>query len=70
MAAQIATHPMDVLRIRMQVSRNTLRDAALQTFGTNGVRGFYMGLSAGLLRQLTYTTSRLGIYSTLLDIGE
>ncbi|XP_029677354.1 mitochondrial 2-oxoglutarate/malate carrier protein-like [Formica exsecta] len=69
-AAQIATHPMDVLRIRMQVSRNTLRDTALQTFGTNGVRGFYMGLSAGLLRQLTYTTSRLGIYSTLLDIGE
>ncbi|XP_070169407.1 mitochondrial 2-oxoglutarate/malate carrier protein [Polyergus mexicanus] len=69
-AAQIATHPMDVLRIRMQVSRNTLRDAALQTFGRNGVRGFYTGLSAGLLRQLTYTTSRLGIYSTLMDIGE
>ncbi|CAL1680227.1 unnamed protein product [Lasius platythorax] len=67
--AQIATHPMDVLKIRMQVSRNTLRDTAFQTFSTNGVRGFYTGLSAAVLRQLTYTTSRLGIYTTLLDIG-
>lgn len=70
MTAQIATHPMDVLKIRMQVSRNSLRDTALQTFGTNGFRGFYTGLSAAILRQLTYTTSRLGIYTTLLDIGE
>lgn len=68
--AQIITHPMDVLKIRMQVSRDTLRNAALRTLSTNGVRGFYKGLSAGLLRQLTYTTSRLGIYTTLLDIGE
>ncbi|KAL6423878.1 hypothetical protein ACFW04_010368 [Cataglyphis niger] len=68
--AQMATHPLDVLKIRMQVSRNTLRNAALQTYGTNGARSFYVGLSAGLLRQLTYTTSRLGIYNTLLDIAE
>jgi len=69
-AAQIPTHPMDVLKIRMQVSRNTLRNVALQTFKTNGVCGFYTGLSAGLLRQLTYTTGRIGIYTTLLDIAE
>ncbi|XP_072766657.1 mitochondrial 2-oxoglutarate/malate carrier protein [Anoplolepis gracilipes] len=68
--AQIVTHPLDVLKIRMQISRNTLRDIALQTFDTNGVRSFYVGLSAAILRQLTYTTSRLGIYTTLLDIGE
>ncbi|XP_071640923.1 mitochondrial 2-oxoglutarate/malate carrier protein [Temnothorax longispinosus] len=61
---------MDVLKIRMQVSHDTLRDTALRTFSTSGVCGFYMGLSAALLRQLTYTTSRLGIYTTLLDIGE
>ncbi|XP_011698058.1 PREDICTED: mitochondrial 2-oxoglutarate/malate carrier protein-like [Wasmannia auropunctata] len=68
--AQIATHPLDVLKIRMQVSRDTFRDAALRTLGTSGICGFYAGLSAALLRQLTYTTSRLGIYTTLLDIGE
>ncbi|XP_029173093.1 mitochondrial 2-oxoglutarate/malate carrier protein-like [Nylanderia fulva] len=61
---------MDVLKIRMQVSRNTLYDTALQTFSTNGVRSFYTGLSAAVLRQLTYTTSRLGIYTTLLDMGK
>ncbi|XP_012234908.2 mitochondrial 2-oxoglutarate/malate carrier protein-like [Linepithema humile] len=69
-AAQVPTHPMDVLKIRMQVSRNTLRNTVLQTFRTSGVFGFYTGLSAGLLRQLTYTTSRLGIYTTLFDIAE
>lgn len=68
--AQIVTHPMDVLKIRMQVSQDTLRNVALLTFSTSGVYGFYKGLSAALLRQLTYTTSRLGIYTTLLDIGE
>ncbi|XP_039309659.1 mitochondrial 2-oxoglutarate/malate carrier protein [Solenopsis invicta] len=61
---------MDVLKIRMQVSHDTLRDTALRTFYTGGVCGFYSGLSAAILRQLTYTTSRLGIYNTLLDIGE
>ena len=30
-----------------------------------GVRTLYTGLSAGLLRQATYTTTRLGIYGSL-----
>ncbi|XP_012059684.1 PREDICTED: mitochondrial 2-oxoglutarate/malate carrier protein-like [Atta cephalotes] len=68
--AQIVTHPMDVIKIRMQVSQDSLRIAAFRTLCTNGVCGFYAGLSAALLRQLIYTTSRLGIYTTLLDIGE
>ncbi|XP_070523559.1 mitochondrial 2-oxoglutarate/malate carrier protein [Cardiocondyla obscurior] len=68
--AQIATHPMDVIKIRMQVSHDTLRDVVLRTLNTSGVCGFYVGLSAALLRQMTYTTSRLGIYTTLLDIRE
>lgn len=32
-----------------------------------GLRGVYTGLSAGLLRQATYTTTRLGIYTVLLE---
>ncbi|KAG7294365.1 hypothetical protein NEMBOFW57_004436 [Staphylotrichum longicolle] len=31
----------------------------------NGVRGLYNGLSASLLRQLTYSTTRFGIYEEL-----
>ncbi|XP_011648230.1 mitochondrial 2-oxoglutarate/malate carrier protein-like [Pogonomyrmex barbatus] len=68
--AQIVTHPMDVLKIHMQMSRESLRDTALRILNTSGACGFYAGLSAALLRQLTYTTSRLGIYTILLDIGE
>ncbi len=33
--------------------------------GANGVRGLYNGLSASLLRQLTYSTTRFGIYEEL-----
>lgn len=33
----------------------------------NGVSGLYSGLSASLLRQLTYSTTRFGIYEELKD---
>jgi solute carrier family 25 oxoglutarate transporter 11 len=32
-----------------------------------GIVRLYNGLSAGLLRQATYTTTRMGVYSELLD---
>ena len=32
-----------------------------------GLFGVYVGLSAGLLRQATYTTTRLGVYTALFD---
>ena len=28
-----------------------------------GVKGFYRGLSAGLFRQATYTTARMGLFN-------
>jgi Mitochondrial carrier protein len=33
----------------------------------DGVGALYRGLSAGLLRQATYTTARLGIYQAFSD---
>lgn len=33
----------------------------------DGIRGLYRGLSASLLRQLTYSTTRFGIYSELKE---
>ena len=32
-----------------------------------GVSGMYAGLSAGLLRQASYTTVRMGVYNTVLE---
>lgn len=41
--------------------------AASTIIKNEGITGIYTGLSAGLLRQATYTTSRMGIYQSLLD---
>src|ERR1700749_932978 len=37
----------------------------VQIIKTNGVLGLYSGLSASLLRQITYSTTRFGIYEEL-----
>lgn len=38
-----------------------------QIIATEGVGALYKGLSAGLLRQATYTTARLGIFRTIMN---
>jgi solute carrier family 25 oxoglutarate transporter 11 len=75
MAATLFVHPMDVVKNRMQMSGEggTVREhktsfhALSKIFRNEGFRGIYAGLSAGLFRQATYTTARLGIYQTLLE---
>ena len=42
-------------------------DCAKTILRTEGMIGFYNGLSASMARQLSYTTVRLGIYNILLD---
>lgn len=37
---------------------------------TQGVGSMYKGLSAGLLRQATYTTARLGIYNNIFEYAK
>ena len=71
MLATCVTQPLDLIKTRMQVSK--LRGAAspstLSVIGgvirNEGFSKLYSGLSASLLRQATYTTTRLGIYSSL-----
>jgi len=41
--------------------------AAWNIAKSEGLRGMYRGLTAGLLRQATYTTTRLGVYQNLED---
>lgn len=75
MAATLFVQPMDLIKNRMQLSgeggktkehRNTLH-AIRSIMVKEGISGMYSGLSAGLLRQATYTTTRLGIYTWLFD---
>lgn len=76
MAATLFVQPLDLVKNRMQLSgemgaarQYTSSGQALVTIlKAEGVRGIYAGLSAGLLRQATYTTTRLGIYMTLFEM--
>jgi solute carrier family 25 oxoglutarate transporter 11 len=75
MGATLFCQPLDLVKMRMQVSgeggsqrfyKNTL-DAVVTILRTEGVTGIYTGLTAGLLRQAMYTTSRMGMFHSLMD---
>tara|TARA_B110001452_G_scaffold90085_2_gene74004 strand:+ start:1284 stop:2297 length:1014 start_codon:yes stop_codon:yes gene_type:complete len=61
-------HPLDVIRVQMQVAQyDGTASAAKAIFERGGIGGLYAGLSAAWLRQVTYGSGRLGIYSYLLN---
>ena len=75
MMATVFVQPMDLIKNRMQLSgeggkarehKNTFQ-AIRSIMMKEGISGMYSGLSAGLLGQATYTTTRLGIYTWLFD---
>lgn len=59
------THPLDLLKVTLQTQQEG-KLSILQLTGkiirTQGIFALYNGLSASLLRQLTYSTTRFGIY--------
>ncbi|KAJ6654924.1 hypothetical protein lerEdw1_006395 [Lerista edwardsae] len=75
MAATVFVQPLDLVKNRMQLSGEGAKTREYKTslhavgsiLRAEGVRGIYTGLSAGLLRQATYTTTRLGIYTILFE---
>jgi len=73
MMATSVVQPLDLVKTRMQLAgiggaakQSTLR-TLVGVMKKEGVLALYNGLSAGLLRQATYTTTRLGIYTSLVD---
>nr|CAX82420.1 Mitochondrial 2-oxoglutarate/malate carrier protein [Schistosoma japonicum] len=75
MCASVCVQPLDLLKNRMQMSgignatssqRNSLQ-VFLSVIRNEGFFAIYSGLSAGLLRQATYSTARLGIYTNLFE---
>ena len=75
MAATCFVQPLDLVKTRMQMSgigggareHKTAFHALINIARSEGPLALYNGLSAGLLRQATYTTTRLGIYTSLMD---
>uniref|UniRef100_A0A8K9XJF1 Mitochondrial 2-oxoglutarate/malate carrier protein n=1 Tax=Oncorhynchus mykiss TaxID=8022 RepID=A0A8K9XJF1_ONCMY len=71
----VFVQPLDLVKNRMQLSGQggkareykTSFHALASILKNEGLGGIYTGLSAGLLRQATYTTTRLGIYTVLFE---
>jgi solute carrier family 25 oxoglutarate transporter 11 len=69
MTAAVFCHPLDVVRVTMQVTsvKRSTGGTLMAIYNTQGIyRGIYSGLTAAFLRQWTYGACRLGIYSFLL----
>ncbi|KAF1851913.1 mitochondrial carrier [Cucurbitaria berberidis CBS 394.84] len=70
--ATLFTHPLDLVKVRLQTqAAHGVRLNMVQMFGnvvkSDGVLALYKGLSAAQLRQLTYSMTRFGVYETLKD---
>uniref|UniRef100_A0A1B0AZ08 Mitochondrial 2-oxoglutarate/malate carrier protein n=1 Tax=Glossina palpalis gambiensis TaxID=67801 RepID=A0A1B0AZ08_9MUSC len=76
MTATVFVQPMDLIKTRMQMTgvgtahkeyKNSI-DIVLNVLKEEGLLKFYRGIGAGLLRQATYTTTRMGVYQTINDM--
>lgn len=76
MSATTFIQPLDVLKNRMQLSgeggqkrdhSNTFQ-AFKNILAKEGGKGLYQGISANMLRQATYTTTRIGMYQNTVDL--
>ncbi|KAI9804768.1 MAG: hypothetical protein M1825_001136 [Sarcosagium campestre] len=72
--AASVTHPLDLAnneyKVRLQTAgkdgpRKTMLGTFVNVIKSDGAIGLYNGLSASLLRQLTYSTTRFGVYEEL-----
>ncbi|OIW27345.1 putative dicarboxylate carrier protein [Coniochaeta ligniaria NRRL 30616] len=64
--AACVTHPLDLVKVRLQMRTGAMPKSMTGTVAyilrNDGIRGLYNGISASLLRQITYSTVRFGIY--------
>jgi solute carrier family 25 oxoglutarate transporter 11 len=77
MFATMCIQPMDMIKVRIQLAGEGQRGGGASPIkigrdiiANEGFGALYRGLGAGLLRQATYTTARLGIFRTMMDIIE
>eukprot|EP00899_Mesostigma_viride_P013004 jgi/Mesvir1/21704/Mv04123-RA.1 len=68
MAATCCIQPVDMVKVRIQLgAAGSPFSVAGSMIKQEGFFSLYKGLSAGLLRQATYTTARMGIFRILTD---
>lgn len=62
--AACCTHPLDLIKVNLQTQQGKLSVVPLtaKIIREQGITALYSGLSASVLRQLTYSMTRFGIY--------
>lgn len=63
--AACVTHPLDLLKVALQTQQEeklTTLQITRKIIQQEGIGGLFHGLSASVVRQLTYSTVRFGIY--------
>ncbi|GAA5972837.1 hypothetical protein JCM8115_005974 [Rhodotorula mucilaginosa] len=65
--AAVCTHPLDLAKVRMQTQKGKgFIRTIVDSVKADGLRrGAYAGLSASILRQMTYSVTRFGVYDEL-----
>lgn len=65
--AACCTHPLDLMKVHLQTQQTKIKVTVLigRLYKSDGIMGFYNGISASLTRQLTYSMTRFGIYETV-----
>ncbi|KAJ2861012.1 hypothetical protein GGI22_002564 [Coemansia erecta] len=69
-AANFFTHPLDLLKVRLQTvkgaaGKHGLSHVVKTIYTEQGVLGFYNGISAAVLRQMTYSMARFATYDMM-----
>lgn len=67
MLATCVVQPIDMVKVRIQLGQGSAVQVTKNMLRDEGLYAFYKGLSAGLLRQATYTTARLGTFKVLTN---
>uniref|UniRef100_A0ACD5TQD8 Uncharacterized protein n=1 Tax=Avena sativa TaxID=4498 RepID=A0ACD5TQD8_AVESA len=67
MLATCVIQPIDMIKVKIQLGEGSASQVTKKMLAEGGVGSFYKGLSAGLLRQATYTTARLGSFRVLTN---
>lgn len=60
-------HPVDLVKVRLQLGQGSAPEIVRNIIRKEGLKGMYNGWSAQMARQITYGTTRLGLFQFMRD---